>query len=59
MLSRAQNIFHHVLNISYTRACMGLFLVLYNGLCKIRSNFKHVLNSNSTVVPLGHSLFSF
>ena len=23
MLSRAQNIFHHMLNISYTRACVG------------------------------------
>ena len=27
MLSRAQNIFHHMLNISYTRACAGPFLV--------------------------------
>ena len=29
MLSRAQNIFHHMINISYTRACAGPFLVYF------------------------------
>ena len=30
MLSRAQNIFHHMLNIKYSRACAGPFLVVNN-----------------------------
>ena len=42
MLSRAQNIFNHMLNISNTRACAGLFLVITND-CFVSVRLKYML----------------
>ena len=44
MLSRAQNTFHHMLNISYTRACAGPFLVYINKTVSDLSASFHITN---------------